>query len=344
MVQLDGGNTIIGTEFIKFLATGSSNLATEQYVNTAVANGGIGGIGGGTGTTDLTNYYNKIETDALLNNKYNKSETDALLNNKYNKSETDILLNDKLNINNPQDMTGTLRIGHILGTSKIILNVVSNDKDFYVNGNAQIVGNHLVASLDSSGYIKGSNIQSNTFNALNLHNIFFQSNNNTYIQYDISETKIVANKLIQCGGNLKTQEIDTITPLDLIIKRNNVNIIELQDNLTVLNTKIQCENFILCDNFESRNISIIINHIMNESTGEMKFYVGSPVVPDTTTNLIITLKNGIVEFNKPTNLDLSGDTSNCVKLTGETDQQVAGTIAVNGAKNGSNILIVNGIS
>ena len=36
MVQLDGGNTIIGTEFIKLLATGSSNLATEQYVNTAI--------------------------------------------------------------------------------------------------------------------------------------------------------------------------------------------------------------------------------------------------------------------------------------------------------------------
>ena len=83
---------------------------------------------------------------------------------------------------------------------------------------------------------------------------------------------------------------------------------------------------------------------MNESTGEIKFYVGSPITPDTTTNLIMTLKNGIVEFNKPTNLDLSGDTSNCLKLTGETDQQVAGTIAVNGAKNGSNVLTANGAS
>ena len=83
---------------------------------------------------------------------------------------------------------------------------------------------------------------------------------------------------------------------------------------------------------------------MNESTGEMTFYVGSPVVPDTTTNLIMTLKNRIVEFNKPTNLDLSGDTSNCVKLTGETDQQVAGTVAISGANNGSNVLTVNGAS
>ena len=42
-LQLDGGNTIIGTEFIKLLATGSSNLATEQYVETAIINGGGGG-------------------------------------------------------------------------------------------------------------------------------------------------------------------------------------------------------------------------------------------------------------------------------------------------------------
>ena len=264
-LQLDGGNTIIATEFIKLEITGSSNLATESYVNTAIINGG----GGGTGTTDLTNYYNKTETDALLNNKYNKSETDALINNKYNKSETDTLLNDKLNINNPQDMSGTLRLGHIDGLSKIILNGVASSRDFYVNGDAEINGNHLVASLDSSGYIKGSNIQSNTFNALNTNDILFQSNNDTYLQYDVSASKIVASKLIQCGGNLKTQEIDTIAPLDLVIKRNNVSMIELQDNLTVLNTKTQCENFIVCDNFESKNSSTIINHIMNESTGEI---------------------------------------------------------------------------
>ena len=30
--------------------------------------------------------------------------------------------------------------------------------------------------------------------------------------------------------------------------------IELQDNLTVLNTKTQCEHFIVCDNFESKKI------------------------------------------------------------------------------------------
>ena len=253
-LQLDGGNTIIATEFIKLEITGSSNLATESYVNTAIINGG----GGGTGTTDLTNYYNKTETDALLNNKYNKSETDTLLN-------------DKLNINNPQDMSGTLRLGHIDGLSKIILNGVASSRDFYVNGDGEINGNHLVASLDSSGYIKGSNIQSNTFNALNLNDILFQSNNDTYIQYDVSETKIVASKLIQCGGNLKTQEIDTIAPLDLVFKRNGVD--------------------------------------------------------------YITLTDGQIQFNQPTNLAITPDLSNCVKLTGEASQTIAGNVVVGGTLN-----------
>ena len=279
-LQLDGGTTYIGTEFIKLLATGSSNLATEAYVNTAVANGGGGG-GGGTGTTDLTNYYNKTETDTLLNNKYNKAETDAFLNNKYNKAETDTLLDTKLNVDNPQDMAGTLRIGHVLGTSKIILNAVSSDKDFYVNGDSEVNGNLLVASLDSSGHIKGSNIQSNTFNALNLNDILFQSNSDTYLQYDVSATKLVTSKIIQCGGNLTTQEIDTIAPLDLVIKRNGVD--------------------------------------------------------------FITLADGVIQFSQPTNLAITPDLSNCVKLTGEASQTIAGDVIVSGGVN-TNTLNSNGNS
>ena len=178
-------------------------------------------------------------------------------------------------------MAGTLRIGHVLGTSKIVLNAVSSDKDFYVNGDAQVGGNHLVASLDNSGYIKGSNIQSNTFNALNLNNIFFQSNNDTYLQYDVSATKLVANKLIQCGGNLTTQEIDTIAPLDLIIKRGGVD--------------------------------------------------------------YITLTDGQIQFNQSTNLAITPDLSNCVKLTGEASQTIADNVVVGGALN-TNTLNSNGNS
>ena len=52
MVSLDGGNRVVATEFIKLEVTGSSNLATESYVDTAVAGGG-----GSGGNVDLSNYY-----------------------------------------------------------------------------------------------------------------------------------------------------------------------------------------------------------------------------------------------------------------------------------------------
>ena len=135
MVSLDGGNVFRGTEFIKLEITGTSNLATEQYVLDQVA------VGAGTSTTDLLGYYNLTQTNTLLDTKYSITQTNSLLDT-------------KLNINDPQDMNGVLRIGHITGNSQIILNAVSSTKDFYVNGDAQVGGNHLVQSLDSTGYIK----------------------------------------------------------------------------------------------------------------------------------------------------------------------------------------------
>jgi hypothetical protein len=275
-LTLDGSTRYIGTEFIKLLATGSSNLATESYVNIAVANGA-----GGTGTTDLTNYYTKSETEGLFIPYYTSTLVDNLFTNYHTEAETNTLLDTKLNVDNPQDMSGTLRIGHVLGTSKIILNAVSSDRDFYVNGDSQVNGNHLVQSLDSTGYIKGSNIQTNTFNTLNTNDILFQSNSATYLQYDVSENKIIANKLIQCGANLKTQEIDTIANLDLVIKRNGVD--------------------------------------------------------------FITLADGEIQFNQPTNLAITPDLSNCVKLTGEASQTIAGDVVVGGTLN-TNTLNNNGNS
>ena len=239
---LDGSTRYVGTEFIKLLNTGSSNLATEEFVTNAVAGGGGGAV-------------------------------DA-----YTKTETDNLLDTKLNINNPQNMEGTLNIGNVGGTSKIIINALSSTKDFYCNGDAQVLGNHLVQSLDSTSYIKGTNLISNTINADNLNDIFFQSNGANYLQLDVSENKLVSSKLIQCGGNLTTQEIDTIAPLDLVIKRNGVD--------------------------------------------------------------YITLADGQVNFNQPTNISV--DTSNLVKKTGETDQKIDGTISVNGDTITGYKLIVNG--
>ena len=59
-LTLDGSTRIVATEFVKLEITGTSKLATESYVNTAIINGG------GGGGADLTNYYDKTETDTLI--------------------------------------------------------------------------------------------------------------------------------------------------------------------------------------------------------------------------------------------------------------------------------------
>lgn len=91
-LQLDVGNVIIGADFIKLVAAGSINLATEAFVANAVGEGGGGGGGAGT---DLTSYYNK--------------------------SETDNFFNIELSINNPQDMAGRIRKRRGLGASIVFM-------------------------------------------------------------------------------------------------------------------------------------------------------------------------------------------------------------------------------
>ena len=64
---------------------------------------------------------------------------------------------------------------------------------------------------------------------------------------------------------------------------------------------------------------------MNDNTGQIKFYVGSPTVPDATTNLVMTLQNNLITFHKPTSPEIGGgtiDDSNYVKKTGETSQLI----------------------
>ena len=91
---MDGGNRVVGTEFVKLLITGSSNLATEAYVDIKVTQEITGTAG---------DYYTSSETDALLNT--------------------------KINVNNPQDITGNLRLGSANGNSKLIINAVSHPKE-----------------------------------------------------------------------------------------------------------------------------------------------------------------------------------------------------------------------
>ena len=189
-VNMDGHTSVIGTEFIELLNTGTSDIATEEYVDNAVANGGGGG-GGGSGDG-------------------------------YTQAEVDALLNAKLSVNNPQDILGTLRIDSANGNGKIVINSVGapNDEDFYVNGLSNLGGTLKCQLLQASSNIETSQqIQSNITNTYSNSNMILQRNAVNYITLDSqvvdTETveKIILHKDVEFSGNLSLNAIsvDTIS-------------------------------------------------------------------------------------------------------------------------------------
>ena len=206
-LTLDGSTSFIGTEFIKLLATGSSNLATEEYVDDAIEQNG----GGGNGNVDLSNYYTQTETDNLLNN--------------------------KLNVNNPQDITGNLRLDPTNGLSKIILNAVSPPNasdDFYCNGNAHINGTLRVSVLTSDGDVNCDGVNADVFNSNVITNdIIFKHNDIEYMRFNVDDNVI-----------------DLSTDLDLQTSElmcNNFNSSDLNDVVFKISTD-EFLRFYLSDN------------------------------------------------------------------------------------------------
>ena len=193
-LSLDGNISYIGTEFIKLLNTGTSHLATEEYVDNAVSNGGGGGGG---------------------------ASIDA-----YTKTETDALLNAKLNVSNPQDIIGSLRIDSTNGNGKLIVNAVGapNDEDFYVNGLSNLGGTLKAQVIQASSNIQTSQqIQSNVINTYSNSNLIIQRNAIPYITLDSQivddETveKIILMKDVELSGglSLNTLSVDTLNTIGL---------------------------------------------------------------------------------------------------------------------------------
>ena len=182
-LTLDGSTSFIGTEFIKLLVTGSSNLATEEYVDDAIEQNG----GGGNGNVDLSNYYTQTETDNLLNN--------------------------RLNVNNPQDITGNLRLDPTNGLSKIILNAVSPPNasdDFYCNGSGHFNGTLRVSLLTSDGDLNAGGCNADTFNSNIITNdIVFKHNDVEYMRFNATNDTIDLSKELNLGSS--TLKINSIT-------------------------------------------------------------------------------------------------------------------------------------
>ena len=172
-LTLDGSTSFIGTEFIKLLATGSSNLATEEYVDDAIEQGG------GGGNVDLSNYYTQTEADNLLNN--------------------------KLNVNNPQDIIGNLRLDPTNGNSKLIINAVSPPTatdDFYCNGTGHFNGSLRVSVLTSDGDVNADGCNADTFNShITTNDIVFKHNDVEYMRFNATDDEIQLSKNIDVGSS-----------------------------------------------------------------------------------------------------------------------------------------------
>ena len=206
-LTLDGNISYIGTEFIKLLNTGSSHLATEEYVDNAVGNGG-GGSGDG---------YTQAEVDALLNN--------------------------KLNVNNPQDITGNLRLDPTNGNSKIIINAVSPPNasdDFYCNGNGHFNGTLRVSVLTSDGDVNCDGVNADVFNSNVITNdIIFNHNDVEYMRFNATDDEIQLSKNIELNEDLimkstKVLYLDATSNLLRYITTRNDN---GQDILELVNNK-----------------------------------------------------------------------------------------------------------
>ena len=193
-LTMDGGNRIVGTEFVKLLITGSSNLATEEYVDNKVSEEGGANV-------DLSNYYTQTETDNLLNN--------------------------KLNVNNPQDITGKLRLDPTNGNSKLIIIAVAPAQgadDFYCNGNGHFNGTLRVSVLTSDGDITADGVNANAFNSNVVSNdIVFNHNGNEYQRFSVSDDSLNLSKdLDMKSSTLKTNTISTNGLTDLVFNVDTV--------------------------------------------------------------------------------------------------------------------------
>ena len=170
-------------------------VSLEDYITEIAGDGG-----GGNGNVDLTNYYNQTETDNLLNN--------------------------KLNINNPQDIIGTLRIDSTNGNGKLIVNAVGapNDEDFYVNGLSNLGGTLKAQLIQASSNIETSQqINSDIINTYRDANMIIQRNAIPYITLDSQEVdsqtveKIILMKDVEFSGglSLNTLSVDTLNTVGL---------------------------------------------------------------------------------------------------------------------------------
>ena len=148
-----------------------------------------------------------------------------------------------MNVNNPQDITGNLRLDPTNGLSKIILNAVSPPNasdDFYCNGNGHFNGTLRVSVLTSDGDVNCDGVNADVFNSNVITNdIVFNHNDVEYIRFNATDDEIQLSKNIELNEDLimkstKVLYLDATSNLLRYITTRNDN---GQDILELVNNK-----------------------------------------------------------------------------------------------------------
>lgn len=128
-----------------------------------------------------------------------------------------------------------------------------------MKGDAQGLGNHLAASLDSTGYMKGTGLRSNVINADTTNDLFFQSNHVPYAQLDFAYDLLRFIKNVDagnftCNGNLNTNLKNTVGNSHLRLNRNGSRVILLEtDDVVYINNETDIDNSLRVRNIYKGN-------------------------------------------------------------------------------------------
>ena len=207
-LTLDGSNRIVGTEFVKIEITGSSNLATEQFVNEAVAGGG--------GNVDLTNYYNKTEVDGFLDAKLSLS------------GEASQTIAGSVNITNNLTTATNIQCNNIVSSnaySNTFYNKDSNvNTTFAYDATPWMVYNNSSAKIELKPTVEcENNIYTNELSNLTLDtDLIIKQDGVAYIQLEKGKDEVRAYKKVRCPEIITNGFNTGINFDDVVFKHNDI--------------------------------------------------------------------------------------------------------------------------
>ncbi len=274
-LSLDGGSTYIGTEVLKLEITGTSELATQQFVQQQIgsAEGGyysipeVDSLLSTKADTSYVvgNFYTQTQLDTSLGlkadqaNTYTKTEVDSSLALKadqattYTKAETDTALNGKIDRVSGVEQSVSSNF-NVLGVLKTHTFQTNGDVDMALFRNNVLYLTLEQASISASMPVKSATINTNTINTDGDVNLNFQQNSVNFMHFDATADKIeldtalkstsdIASTILKgetlSNYNVNGLNLDTTTN-SIYIKNQTNTKIEVQSDKVIVSDPLHC--------------------------------------------------------------------------------------------------------